>query len=281
MHPGRSRGAVPIPRDVATGHQAGLGGSPGQAERTGTACQRLHSPGGQRSSHACCSRAPFLSKSLQPRGSARLTAWRLFIRRQRQRELLADAAAFVLQGSLLPASCLRPISPGFPPPHPDAPSKRKEASGGVPSLGFPAPMPTVPWQGSPQGPGTQGHRAAATLSLPQQPSASSSQAKALEVAPQRWRGQEEGGHPSIYPWALLLSTVPARVGGTSETRPPRPLPGESLAAGAGTGTSLGGRWPPSTSGKGTIPGHFFFGRPLVPPLCTPPSSSRARARGHN
>lgn len=188
-HPGRSWGAVPIPRDVATGHQAGLGGSPGRAERAGAACQRLHSPGGQRSSHACCSRAPFLSKSLQPRGSARLTAWRLFIRRQRQRELLADAAAFVLQGSLLPASCLPPISPGFPPPHPDATSKRREASGGVPSPGFLSLMPTVPWQDSPQGPGTtQGHRAAATLSLLQQPSASPSQAKALEVAPQRWWG---------------------------------------------------------------------------------------------
>lgn len=168
----------------AVGHQARLGGGPGQAESAGAACQRLHSPGGQRSSHACCSRAPFLSKSLQPRGSARLTAWRLFIHRQRQRELLADAAAFVLQGSLLHASRLPLISTGFPPPRPDAPSKRREASGGVPSPGFPALMPTVPWQDSPQGPGTQGHsEAAATVSLPQQPSASPSQAKVLEAAP--------------------------------------------------------------------------------------------------
>lgn len=47
---------------------AGFGGSPAWAKRAGAPCQCLPSPVGQRSSHACCSRALFLSKCLQPRG---------------------------------------------------------------------------------------------------------------------------------------------------------------------------------------------------------------------
>lgn len=178
-------------------------------------------------------------------------------------------------------SCLAPISPGFPPPHPDAPSKCREASGGVPSPGFPALMSkgvtTRPWHTGTPG-SCHAPPAPAALSITQ-----SGQGAGGDT--QKVVGVGGGWAPTrTHPWALLFGTVPAGVGGTAEARPPWPLPGESLAAGAGTGTSLGERWPPSTSGKGTIPGHFFFGRPRVPspPLNPPlPSSSRARARGHN
>lgn len=135
-----------------------------------------------------------------------------------------------------------------------------------------------PAQGSqPRCPACHGrtrHKALAhrdTRQLPRSPHPSSPQHHPARPRSWRWHPKGGGGRRRVgtHPWALLLGAVPAGVGGTSETRPPRPLPGESLAAGAGTGTSLGGRWPPSTSGKGTIPGHFFFGRPRVPPLCTP------------
>lgn len=177
----------------------------------------------------------------------------------------------------LPPAC--PPSPlvfhlHTPMPHPNC----REVFGRVPSLGFPALMPTVPWQDSPQRSwhtGTPGscHAPPAPAALSITQSGQGTGGGTPKVV-----GVGGGGHP---PLGFAPRHGACRMGGTSEPRPPRPLPGESLAAGAGTGTSLGGRWPPSTSGKGTIPGHFFFGRPRVPPSPHPPSSSRARARGHN
>ena len=130
-------------------------------------------------------------------------------------------------------------------------------------------MPTVPRQDLSQGPSTRGCQTAATLPPSPAPLGITRRtAKGLEVAPQRWLGAGGGWAPN----PGLCRSAPCQPGwGASPKRgPPRPLPGEALAASAGTGTSPGGRLPPGTSGKGTIPGHFFFGRPRVPPPSAPP-----------
>lgn len=186
-------------------------------------------------------------RASSPGGSARLTAWRLFIHRQRQPELLADADAFVLQGSLPPIS----LQPLFPPPHPDAASKPREVLGGCPSPD--AQCATAGLVTRPQTAATH----------PQHP---------LGITPHPLG--EEGGHPTL----------------GSATQHCASRGGEHLRNVAPLGRYQEKRWhrdkvlPPSTSGKGTIPGHFFFWQALGAPCSAPPppsSSSRARARGYN
>lgn len=96
--------------------------------------------------------------------------------------------------------------------------------------------------------------------------------KGLEVDP-KGLGAGCGRAPS--PWALQQAAGGWGGGGGHlrlQPAPPRPLPGAALAAGAGTGTGPGGGCPRALRGKGTIPGHFFFGRP---PACPPPPLSCA------
>lgn len=213
-------------------------------------------------------------------GSARLTAWRLFIRRQRQRELLADAGAFVLQGFCSLPPGLPPISPA-PGPFFRLHAPMHHPNPGRCWSGGRGPQPRCPpcrtchkATGMPDGCHAPPHSQQPPLGITRRT------AEGLEVAPQRWLWAGGGWAPD--PGLCCSALCQPGWGASPKRGPARPLPGEALAAGSGTGTSLGGRLPPSTSGKGTIPGHFFFGRPLVPPPLHPsPSSSCARARGYN
>lgn len=119
-------------------------------------------------------------------GSARLTAWRLFIRRQRQRELLADAGAFVLQGFCSLPPGLPPISPA-PGPFFRLHAPMHHPNPGRCWSGGRGPQPRCPpcrtchkATGMPDGCHAPPHSQQPPLGITRRT------AEGLEVAPQRW-----------------------------------------------------------------------------------------------
>lgn len=269
QQPGDS--SVPIVR--ATG-AAGFGGSPlpgrSAPARRASACQ---APLGRAPAMPAVPGLRSSPSASSPGGSARLTAWRLFIRRQRQRELLADAGAFVLKGSLLPASRLLPVSLSASVRRCRAPAHGDDAGcPGVPTVPphtlSPSPLILLQQQDA-----TVPHSCSAvlggTLAITRCPQL------CVHRAQQRaWRWQPKG----IGAGCRRLCRQQA--GGRFGLQPPRPLPGAALAAGAGMGTSPGGRCPQAPRGREQSLGISFLAGPTTPPPC-PPSSSRARARRHN
>lgn len=210
---------------------------------------------------------PGLRSSLRassPGGSARLTAWRLFIRRQRQRELLADAGAFVLQGSLLIASRAAPHLPPAP-------------------LSASVPRCTVRTRGGTWG-GSQPqrtpchsrtcHKAPACGDARQLPRSPHPRHPSASPAawPRVWRwhpkggwGQEESGHPT--------RGFAARHRQPRWGAPPKPAPS------AATRSAGSRRWHGDKPGREAAPQHLgereqslsisFLAGPGCPPLCTP------------
>lgn len=205
-----------------------------------------------------------------PGGSARLTAWRLFIRRQRQQELLADAGAFVLQGSLLPASRVPPVSLSASVPRRRVPVHGDDAGcPGVPTVppAHPATKPLNPpargYHGAPQllcsvGGEPQHHPLLTAM-------------RAQGLAQRRgWKWQPKGIGAGC---RRLCSKRP---GGHPGLQPPQPLPGAALAAGAGMGTSPGGRCPQAPRGREQSPGISFLAGPTTPPPCPHPPPALGR-----
>lgn len=223
-------------------------------------------------------------RASSPGGSARLTAWRLFIRRQRQRELLADAGAFVLPGSSLVASWAAPHHP--PPPNPPRGSSFR--------LCAPTHHPN-PWRHR-RGPNPDAHRATAGLVTrlrhegmpdgchhPRHPSASPA------ARPRVWRWHPKGGwgqeeRVGTQPWASPLSTVPAEVGGASPKRGP-PLgryQEKRWQPALARGQAREGGCPRAPRGREQSLGISFLAGPGCPPLPlppTPPSPPPALGRG--
>lgn len=248
-HPGGTRGEA-----MGHGGSCWFGRKPCRGEvRRASACK---APSGSAPAMPAVPGLCSSTRASSPGGSARLTAWRLFIRRQRQRELLADAGAFVLQGSLLPSSQADPdlLQPLFLPSHPNQCTMQTQGS----TVGIPAPKLTVAWKDLSQGPSITQGSGGGTQRCPRAGGGWAANTELCHSAPFQagWGAPPKHGPLARYQekrWQPVLAQGQAREGGC----------------------------PPAPRGREQSPGISVLAGPGCPPLCTPPSSSRARARGYN
>lgn len=154
--------------------------------------------------------------------------------------------------------------------------------GEFPAQGSQSLMPTVPWQDSPQGPGTQGED---IRQLPRSPCLDSPQhhpgrgagggtPKVVGV------GGGWGGHP---PLGFAPQHGACWGGGHLQNTAPSAVTRRIAGSRRWHGDKPGREVAPQHLGEGNNPWAFLFWQaPGAPPSAPPsPSSSRARARGHN